>query len=166
MIITDSSNARKDTNTLGVPSGADCVTPEGASEPSLTATPAKPPKIGRPTKASIVSKTKGHIGKRGRPPGEAAAMAEFRARLINSPKSKKVIEKIFDAALDDDHKNQGAAWKLIVERLAPLSTFEKGAGGKSAITINISGLGEPSVSATTGEEIEGELVELEDDYEQ
>ena len=52
---------------------------------------AKSPKKGRPLKKDIVSKTKGHIAKRGRPPGEAAAMAEFKARLINSPKSLSLI---------------------------------------------------------------------------
>jgi hypothetical protein len=31
---------------------------------------------------------------------------------------------------------------LIVDRLAPLSSFEKGSGGKASVTINISGLGQ------------------------
>jgi hypothetical protein len=114
-----------------------CVTEEAdkVSEPAQK-------RVGRPPKALVASKKKGNIAKRGRPPGEAAAMAEFKARLITSPKSKKVLEKIFDAALDDDHKAQSAAWKLIVERLAPLSSFEKGTGGKASVTINISGIGQ------------------------
>lgn len=128
------------------------------------------PRIGRPPKKDILAKTRGHIAKRGRPPGEAAAMAEFKARLINSPKSRKVLEKIFDAALNDEHKNQGAAWKLIVERLAPLSSFEKGSGGKAAITINISGLNDAKVMASE-EPLEGEFAPLgsedaADDYEE
>lgn len=112
--------------------------PQGGFPPSLGS---KGRPIGRPKKKDILAKTPGKLAKRGRPPGEAAAMAEFKARLINSPKSRKVLEKIFDAALDDDHKSQAAAWKLIVERLAPLSSFEKGAGGKAAVTINITGIG-------------------------
>ncbi len=124
------------------PTGA-CVNEE-ASSAEETPMPSEPAKklIGRPPKALVASKKKGNIAKRGRPPGEAAAMAEFKARLITSPKSKKVLEKIFDAALDDDHKAQSAAWKLIVERLAPLSSFEKGTGGKASVTINISGIGQ------------------------
>jgi hypothetical protein len=65
--------------------------------------------------------------------------------MLASPKSKKVMDVIFDAALNDDHKNQAAAWKLIADRIIPVSVFEqdiKRSGGKSAITINISGIGE------------------------
>jgi hypothetical protein len=114
----------------------------GVTIDASTASEDSPKRVGRPPKALVASKKKGNIAKRGRPPGEAAAMAEFKARLITSPKSKKVLEKIFDAALDDDHKAQSAAWKLIVERLAPLSSFEKGTGGKASVTINISGIGQ------------------------
>jgi len=129
-------------------------------EAEVTGVPIK--RIGRPAKALIASKTKGRITKRGRPPGEAAAMAEFKARLITSPKSKKVLEKIFDAALDDDHKAQSAAWKLIVDRLAPLSSFEKGTGGKASVTINISGIGQ-AVDITGNSDIEDiDYEEVED----
>lgn len=137
------------------------VSPDVSSVSPQGETPAVTQKIGRPRKSDIVSKTKGHIAKRGRPPGEAAAMAEFKARLIHSPKSRKVLEKIFDAALDDDHKAQSAAWKLIVERLAPLSSFEKGSGGKAAITINISGLNDAKVTASE-EPLEGEYAEYDE----
>lgn len=109
--------------------------------PPTDSEPAKK-RVGRPPKALVASKKKGNYLKRGRPPGEAAALAEFKARLVTSPKSVKVLEKIFDAALDDDHKAQSAAWKLIVDRLAPLSSFEKGTSGKASVTINISGLGQ------------------------
>lgn len=101
-----------------------------------------PKKIGRPRKKDIAAKTPGKMAKRGRPPGEAAAMAEFKARLLNSPKSRKVIDSILNAALDDEHKNQAAAWRIIADRLMPLSSFEDSLkSGKSAITINISGIG-------------------------
>lgn len=125
------------------------------------------PKIGRPKTKDIVSKTKGHIAKRGRPPGEAAAMAEFKARLVHSPKSRKVIDAIVNAALDDSHKNQAAAWKIIADRILPLSQFEKGVGGKSAITINISGLNDATVGVTSDADqaIEGEY-EADDNYQE
>lgn len=143
------------------------VSTEVVSEPSLTA---KPPKTGRPPKKDIVSKTRGHIGKRGRPPGEASAMASFKARLINSPKSRKVIDSIINAALDDNHKNQSAAWKILADRILPLSQFEKGVSSKSAITINISGLGETNITSSDGEDdqtvLDGEYADVEDDYEQ
>lgn len=116
-------------------------------------------KKGRPRKSDIKAKQRGFIAKRGRPPGEAAAMAEFKARLINSPKSKKVLESIFNAALDDEHKNQAAAWKIITDRLIPVSSFEKSSGNKPAITINISGLNDASISASSEDVIEGEYGE-------
>jgi hypothetical protein len=76
-------------------------------------------------------------------------MEQYKERLLNSPNSKKVIDSIFAAALNDDHKNQGAAWKIITDRIIPLGLFEKVAGGaqRSAIQINITGIGSPSVSS-------------------
>ena len=67
--------------------------------------------------------------------------------MLNSPKSAKVLEAIYDAALNDEHKNQAAAWKLIVDRIVPVSAFEatKTGGGTPQISINISGLSSPSV---------------------
>ena len=96
---------------------------------------------GRPPKSLVQSKTKRN--KIGRPPGEAAAIAEYKARLLASPKSRKVLDSILDAALDDEHKNQAAAWKLLMDRLLPVSYFDKDkdGGGKAAVNISISGIG-------------------------
>jgi hypothetical protein len=67
--------------------------------------------------------------------------------MLNSPKSAKVLEAIYDAALNDDHKNQAAAWKLIVDRIVPVSAFEatKAGGSTPQISINISSLGSPEI---------------------
>jgi hypothetical protein len=99
-------------------------------------------KAGRPKKGEIVAKKKGNRELRGRPAGDKAIMDEFKARMLNSPKSARVLEAIFDAALNDEHKGQQAAWKLIVDRLAPVSSFEqvKASGGAPSISINITGL--------------------------
>lgn len=124
-----------------------------------------PVKRGRPKKSDIVAKTPGKLVKLGRPPGEAAAMAEFKARLMNSPKSHKVIEAIFNAAVDDNHKNQAAAWKILLDRMIPISSMEAAAaGGKSAITINISGLGATVSAPSTDNEgvLDGDFTEEED----
>ena len=101
-------------------------------------------KRGRPKKADVLSKTKGNRVARGRPKGDAAIINEYKARMLASPKSAKVLEKIFDAALDDEHKHQAAAWKIITDRVIPTATFEKDVvkgAGKNAIQINISGIG-------------------------
>ena len=107
---------------------------------------------GRPSK-KLLNKNKGIIG---RPKGDKAIMDDYRKRLIASPKSKLVLDKILTAALDDNHKHQGAAWKLLVERLMPLSSFDSKSGNaQPSISINISGVGEVEI---------GTMKPVEDDY--
>jgi hypothetical protein len=68
--------------------------------------------------------------------------------MLNSPKSAKVLEAIYDAALNDEHKNQAAAWKLIVDRIVPVSAFEASKQNNSGIpqiSINISSVGTPTI---------------------
>jgi len=102
---------------------------------------------GRPKKGEIVAVKKKNTGIIGRPKGDTAIINEYKARMLNSPKSAKVLEAIYDAALNDEHKNQAAAWKLIVDRIVPVSMFEasKNGGSTPSISINISGLQSPSV---------------------
>lgn len=106
-------------------------------------------KRGRPKKTDIVSKKRGSRELRGRPAGDAAVINEYKARMLNSPKSAKVLESIFDAALDNDHKNQAAAWKIITDRIIPISSFEqvKQGGNTPTISINISSFGQPEIKA-------------------
>ena len=115
-------------------------------------------KPGRPKKNDLEKIKK--PGKVGRPPGQAAAIKEFTARIINSPKSRKVMDAIFEAALDDDHKNQAAAWKILMDRMVPVSAFEKGnSGARPTININISGGGDASSQDVS----EGTIIEHESD---
>ena len=58
---------------------------------------------GRPPKSKVNEKKVGHRKNLGRPKRDAGIINEYKARMLASPKSKKVIEAIFDAALDDDH---------------------------------------------------------------
>ena len=100
-------------------------------------------RVGRPKKNSVASKTKGKRNAVGRPKGDAAVINEYKARMLASPKSRKVLDAILNAALDDDHKNQAAAWKLCMDRLLPVSYFEKDkeGGGRGGINISITGVG-------------------------
>ena len=113
-----------------------------------------PKKRGRPTKAALAQAAKRPVG---RPKGDAAAVEEFKARLMASPKSRKVLDAILDAALDDEHKNQAAAWKLLVDRMLPMSYFDKDKAGNSrpSVNITISGVGE-SVSIAGDDVIDAE----------
>jgi len=103
---------------------------------------------GRPSKKDIAANSPGGRKSVGRPKGDATIINEYKARMLASPKSKRVLDTIFDAALDHDHKNQAAAWKLVMDRIAPVAAFEKDVvqnGGKSAIQINITGVGSTEV---------------------
>ena len=104
---------------------------------------------GRPKKGEIVAKKSKNRGTLGRPKGDKAIIDEYKARMLNSPKSARVLETIFDAALNDDHKNQAAAWKLVVDRIIPVSAFEQTKQGQQTpqISINITGLTQPTVEA-------------------
>jgi hypothetical protein len=104
--------------------------------------------VGRPKRSSVSSKTKGNRKSVGRPKGDAAIINEYKARMLNSPRSRAVMDAIFDAALDPEHKNQSAAWKLVMDRILPVAAFEKDIvkdGGRNAIQINISGVGAAEV---------------------
>ena len=122
-----------------------------------------PKKRGRPPKAKTDALKKGNRVARGRPKGDAALINEYKARMLASPKSAKVLESIFNAALDDEHKNQSAAWKIIVDRIMPVGAFEKEVmkdGGRNAIQINITGVGSTEVLASPTEE-EEDIVDAE-----
>jgi len=116
-------------------------------------------RMGRPPKVSLTPQEKRPVG---RPKGDAAIINEYKARMLASPKSAKVLDAIFNAALNDDHKNQASAWKLVMDRVAPVAAFEKDivkGGGKSSIQINITGVGQPEIA---GEQEQQE----EQDYEE
>ena len=104
------------------------------------------PKRGRPRKADLEAKKKRAI--LGRPPGEAARIREFHARLLTT-KGDYIIQTIINKALDPTDKDQAAMLKMCVDRLLPMSYFEKGkdGGSKAGITINISGIGDATVEA-------------------
>jgi hypothetical protein len=119
-------------------------------------------KAGRPSKKSLAEVKNKNSGVVGRPKGDTAIINEYKQRMLNSPKSARVLEAIYDAALNDDHKNQAAAWKLIVDRIVPVSAFEaaKQGGGTPQISINITGLSSPTIVANEDvEDIESRDVE-------
>ena len=133
--------------------------------------PSTPKKRGRPPKAKTDALKKGNRVARGRPKGDSAIINEYKSRMLASPKSIKVLESIFNAALDDDHKHQASAWKLVMDRVLPVGAFEKEVikdNGRSAIQINITGVGSTEILGSTedgstmlsnADAIEGELLE-------
>jgi hypothetical protein len=101
----------------------------------------KKPKRGRPKKTDILAKKKGNRGAVGRPAGDAARIAEFKARLLGTS-GEKIINTLISKALDPDDKDQAACLKMCVDRVLPLSAFDttKNASGTPQISINITGL--------------------------
>lgn len=119
-------------------------------------TPDTPRKRGRPTKKKLATTGKGAHGKRvGRPPGDAAIINEYKQRMLASPKSQAVLDKVFAVALDDDHKSQSACMKLVMDRIAPLSFFEKdkASQGISGVSITINNVSAADVA------IDGDIVD-------
>ena len=103
---------------------------------------------GRPPKSAIAAKKKGSRGVVGRPAGDGARIAELKARLLATT-GDKVINKIVEIAMTDGHPVQGAALKMCIDRVLPLSYFDKDKTGGStpSISINISGITNPVVEA-------------------
>ena len=64
-----------------------------------------------------------------------------------------MLEKVVSAALDDNHKNQTAAQKILMDRILPISTFDKQFDNREKITINVSVIGKES------ETLGGEVIE-------
>jgi len=81
---------------------------------------------------------------------EGDKLKELKDLLVSS-RGKEVVEKALEIAMNDEHPHQGAMIKLCMDRLLPVSLFEKEKGVRSAVTINITGLDAPQI-------IEGEKV--------
>ena len=109
-------------------------------------------KRGRPRKSELIPEKRG----RGRPKGDHSAMQEMKQRFLARRDTPAVINSIYKAAMDDDHKNQAAAWKLIIDRVLPVSAFDKDKmGGRPTVNITISGV-------TDMPSIEGEVIDHEE----
>ena len=75
--------------------------------------------------------------------------------------AKKVINKVIAIALEDGHPVQSAALKMCMDRVLPVSYFDKknDAGGRNQVSITITGVGGASV--TSGDTIDGEYEDVD-----
>jgi hypothetical protein len=83
-------------------------------------------------------------------------LKELKELMIRSG-GKDVAQKVIEIALNDEHPHQLVALKMCLDRTLPVSMFEKDKSQRSAVTINITGLGEPTV-------IDTEPTDVEDKY--
>ena len=97
-------------------------------------------KRGRPRKDVIEAKRK--PGKIGRPVGDTGRIQELKARLLATT-GDKVIDKIVSIAMTDGHPVQSAALKMCIDRVLPISYFEKdkNSGARPSVNITITGVG-------------------------
>ena len=93
------------------------------------------------------------IKKRGRPAGMRARQLELKQTLLEHPDVPKVIDTVIRTASDDNHKNQTAAQKILMDRMLPISTFEKSSDSREKINIVINTI-RPEKEAIEGEVIE------------
>ena len=121
-------------------------------------------KRGRPRKADIAAKKKGNRNSVGRPKGDAARINELKARLL-ATSGDKVIAKVIEIALEDGHPVQSAALKMCMDRVLPVSYFDKknDTGGRNAVSITITGVGgDTTIVGNTGDDdtYEGEYEDV------
>jgi len=76
---------------------------------------------------------------------EGDKLKELKNLLVSS-KGKDVVEKALEIAMNDEHPHQGAMIKLCMDRLLPVSMFEKEKGQRSAVTIRITGIGDVDIN--------------------
>lgn len=73
------------------------------------------------------------------PKTEHQKIQELKQLLLNSAGSN-VLHKAIEIAMNDEHPSQGAMIKLCMDRMLPVSIFEKEKNQRSAIQINITTL--------------------------
>ena len=82
----------------------------------------------------------------GRPKGLRTAIKKLEERLLDANRIDRVIDSIVKAACDDENKNQAAAWKIIMDRMAPMSHYDKNKlGDRPMININVTTAGDASI---------------------
>jgi len=74
------------------------------------------------------------------PKTEVQRIKELKDLLINSAGSN-VVHKAIEIAMNDEHPAQAAMLKLCIDRMLPVSLFEKEGKQRNAVTINITGIG-------------------------
>ena len=96
----------------------------------------------------------------GRPKGLRTAIKKLEERLLDANRIDRVIDSIVKAACDDENKNQAAAWKIIMDRMAPMSHYDKNKlGDRPMININVTTAGDTSIKQV------GEVYDSDEDLE-
>jgi len=80
------------------------------------------------------------------PVNKKARAQEVLAEMLGR-KSKYIVQKVLDKALDDNDADQMACLKLVMDRVLPADYLSKVKGKSNQIQINITGVGQEVVIA-------------------
>ena len=91
------------------------------------------------------------------PVTEGQRLKALKNILLNSA-GTNVVHKAIEIAMNDEHPAQASMIKLLMDRTLPVSMFEKDKAQRSAVTVNITGLGGAPINISSGED---EIVDVE-----
>lgn len=85
--------------------------------------------------------------------GKKQRIQEFKEKLLTEHNGNNVIRKVLEIAMNDEHPGQINALKMCMDRMLPTAMFEpKKGGNRTAVQINITGIGEqPLTIENTGD---------------
>lgn len=125
----------------------------GAGRPSRKVENEKRVEQGLPPLAAPINK------KATLPQSKKQRSQEILAEMLGR-KSKYIVQKVLDKALDDDDQDQMACLKLVMDRVLPQDYIQKMKGRSNQISIQIMGVGETTINASEEEDvIDGEIIE-------
>lgn len=95
------------------------------------------------------------------PESKKARAQEVLAEMLGR-KSKYIVQKVLDKALDDEDEDQMACLKLVIDRVLPADYLSKVKGKSNAIQINITGVGQEVVIEGNDDIQDAEYEEVDD----
>lgn len=98
------------------------------------------------------------------PESKKARAQEVLAEMLGR-KSKYIVQKVLDKALDDEDKDQMACLQLVMDRVLPKDYLAKAKGKNNQISIQIMGVGETVIHSSEQEDeaIDADFEEVEHD---
>jgi hypothetical protein len=92
------------------------------------------------------------------PASKKARAQEVLAEMLGR-KSKYIVQKVLDKALDDNDEDQMACLKLVMDRVLPADYLAKAKGNGNQINIQIMGVGETIIAQPEEDVYEAEIIE-------
>ncbi len=131
--------------------------------------------LGLPTYGDVIVKKVTKVVRRGRPPKvsivantDKARQQQLLAALLHS-KGERIIKQILEHALDTESPYHKDCLRMCVDRVLPMSYFDKnkdGVGNKG-VTIQILGVNEPKIIASSDDDVDdGDVIATDEDVDE